>query len=160
MAVLQGFQYDGNEATFKLAEGAWTNNDDYKEGGSFASALVVGQHVKLITNVDYLVTASGDGDVPIGYIKAITGGKNETNGRVGTVVLFGDFIHEVEIETSSDAIAINGSVQYSNSGGTYGKGVWIKDGTPNTTRVLASTSASGSIAAGTRIPVLFGAHSF
>lgn len=159
MAVLQGFQYDGNEATFLLAEGAWTDNDDYKEGGSFAAPLLVGMEVALVTTVDYLVTKSDTGATPIGRLKSITGGKNSTNGRVGTVKLYGDFVDEVEVATASDAIAIGGSVAFSTSGGTYGKGQWLKD-TANDTRVLASTSASGSIAAGTRIPVLFGAFSF
>lgn len=160
MAYLKGFQYDGNQATMRLAEGAWTDNDAYKEGGSFAAPLKVGHKVKLVTTVDYCVTLSGAGDTPIGEVMAVSGGKNETNGRWGTIKLYGDFIEECELATASDAIAIGGYVQYSTSGGTYDKGRWTKDGSANDTRVLNSSSASGSIAAGDRIHVLFGAHAF
>jgi hypothetical protein len=157
MAILKGFRFDGNEVTMQLAEGAWTDSDLYKEGGYFAAPLKNGNPVKMSS--DYRVTLSGTGDTPIGYVKSILGGENKTNGRWGTIKLFGLFVNTVEMATASDAVAVGGSVQFSTSGGTYGEGTWVKD-TANDTIALNSTSASGSIAAGERIHVLFGAVKF
>lgn len=149
----------GNEVTMQLAEGAWTDSDAYKEGGSFALPMLKGTVVSLVTSADMMVTKSGAGVTPIGIVISTPMGTNTTNGRYATVRLFGRQIEEVEIHTSSDAIAPGGSVQFSTSGGSYSCGVWQKD-TANHTIALQSTSATGSIASGSLIAVLFGADVF
>lgn len=150
----------GNEVTMQLAEGAWTDNDAYKEGGSFAAPILKGCVVKLVTTADLMVTKSGAGETPIGIVVSAPMGTNTTNGRYATIRLFGRNIEEVELHTASDAIAVGGYVQFSTSGGKYSNGVWQKDGTANHTIALQSSSASGSIASGSLIAVLFGADLF
>lgn len=160
MAILKGFQYDGNLVTMRVAEGAWTDSDKYKEGGYFAVPVTNGMTVALEGNVDYLVTRSVSGSTPIGTIEAIQGGANSTNGRWATVRLFGGFIREVEVDTASDKLTIGCSVQFAATGGQYANGLWKIDTGSNDTIVLNTTSASGSIAVGERVHVLFGAHRF
>jgi hypothetical protein len=157
MAVLAAFQYDGNEATFALAEGAWTDSDKHKEGGYFATPLTIGQEVELGSTEFLVQTCATTTDIPVGYLKSITGGKNAENGRYGTVKLYCDFIKEVEIQTASDAISVGESVEYFSAGGVYGKGLW-QISSANDTKALQATAASGSIAAGTRIYVAFGCY--
>jgi hypothetical protein len=160
MAILKGFQYEGNQVTMRLAEGAWTDDDKHKEGGSFALPLKNGQTVTLQGAVDYLVTESVTGSTPIGILMDVLGGTNATNGRYGTVRMFGSHIEECEVFTGSDALTIGSSIKFYGTGGTYGKGMWWIDTASNDTIVLNTTSASGSIAAGERVHVLFGATKF
>lgn len=160
MAVSVSRIYDYNKVAFNPDEGAWTDNDKYKEGGYFASEVVIGSFVSLVSTAPWHVTLSGAGTTPVGKVIAITGGKNETNGRIATVELFGKRVERLEIHTASDAITIGGYVQYSTSGGSYSCGLWQKDGTANDTLALESSSASGSIALGERIYVLMGAERF
>jgi hypothetical protein len=159
MTVTVSRIYEGNKVAFNLDEGAWTDDDTRKEGGYFAAELKPGYFVSLGA-VAFHATLSGAGVTPVGKLISVTGGKNETGGRIGTVELFGKRIERLEIHTASDAITIGGYVQYSTSGGSYSCGLWQKDGTANDTLALESSSASGSIALGERIYVLMGVTRF
>jgi len=140
-----------------LAEGAWTDDDDYKLGGYFATPLDKDVYVSLHTT-DMTVTASGASGTPIGKMISEPQGKHSELGRQGTVLLFGTHVLEVEIATNSDSISVGGYVTFGTTGGTFAEGVWTKDASANGTRALAAYT-TGS-AAGTSIPVLFGAVSF
>lgn len=143
-----------------LNEGAWTDDDDYKLGGYFASPLDKDTIVTLDTSADFTVKkATLSTDTPIGKLISEPQGEHTSGARVGTVLLFGDCVLECEIHTASDQITVGGYVQFTKSGGYFDGGTWQKD-TSNDTVALASTSASGSIATGSVIPVLFGKFAF
>jgi hypothetical protein len=152
--------YHGNEITMRLLEGAWTSNADYKDGGSFASPISVGCIVKLVTTRSFTVAAATSVSTPIGVVISTPMGTNTPDGRFAAVRLFGRQIEEVELDTASDAIAIGGYVTFQNPGGSYSNGVWTKDATANHTIALEASAASGSIASGSLIAVLFGVDLF
>lgn len=144
---------------FSLNEGAWTDDDKYKVGGYFATPMDKDTFVILDTASDATVKiATASTDVPIGKMISEPQGKHTTNGRQGTVLLFGSAVLEVEVYTSSDSIAIGGSVKFQASGGTFAEGVWTLDTASNDTRALAAYTTGSD--AGTKIPVLFGAGAF
>lgn len=159
-------------AAMALVEGAWTDDADYTKGGYFASELDADVFVAIDTTGDFRVKkATASTDVVIGKMISEPQGEHVENARFGNVLLFGDYILEVEIDTASDAIAPGDSVVFSKLGGSYSEGVWKKsqgttisltgsaDSTQsvgNGTLALASTSASASIATATVIPVMFG----
>lgn len=142
---------------FNLAEGAWTDNDKYKDGGYFAAPLDKDCWVDLVTASEALVTKSGLNGTPIGKLITEPMGPHVANGRKGTILLLGAAVMEVEIATQSDVIPAGASVKFSTSGGKWGEGLWTVDSSPNGTIALASTPASGSMVSGSRLPVLFGA---
>lgn len=155
------FWHSPCSAAMALNEGTWSDNDKYTVGGYFASEMDKDMFVALDTAGNFRVKkATATADVVIGKLISEPQGEHTTYGRQGTVLLFGDYIMEVEIHTASDTIAVGGSVQFSASGGKYGEGVWIKDATANGTLALASSSATGSIATGSVIPVMFGYDPF
>jgi len=137
-----------------LKEGAWTDNDAYKLGGSYASQMAKDQFVALVGDwtVQRMSSAS---EKAIGkLISDPIGGDHSTNGRYGTILLFGDQIEEVEILSGSDTIAVGESIAPAAGTGSEDKGVFSRDGTPNgTVALVAYTTASVQ---GTKIPVLFG----
>lgn len=172
------YEYSGNKVTMFLDEGAYTTNSHYDEGGYWADDLVPGVPVKLSTAQGMTVTRASSGDRPIGLVfgtpQIVTNGAQY--GRTAAIQLFGDFVHEVEILTNSDTIAIGDPVKFTSHAGSFSKGCWEKDaigaGTDfvltgnaqtismNNTVALQSSSATGSIASGSTIYVLFGAHSY
>lgn len=179
------YEYSGNKVTMYLDEGAYTTNSKYDAGGYWADDLLPGTPVKLSTAQGMTVTRASASDRVIGMVygtpQIVTNGSQY--GRTAAIQLFGDFVHEVEIATDSGTIAIGDSVYLKSHAGSFSKGVWAKDAspfasaqlftlsgngevitvsavTPNTTVALQSSSATGSIASGSTIYVLFGAHSF
>jgi hypothetical protein len=140
----------------KCIEGAWTDNDAYINGGSFASPMHNGDWAALDTSSAMTVhKATASSDNVIGQLVSEPQGEHTTNGRYATVLLAGAFVKEVEISPSmADTISVGDSVQFSVSGGYFGEGLWTRDATPNGTRALGP--AGPTPATGTVIPVLFG----
>jgi len=147
-------------AAMALEEGAWTDNDKYKDGGYFASPMDKDMFVALTTRSFTVKKATASTDVIVGKLISEPQGEHTTYGRQGTILLLGDYVLELEVHTASDTLAVGGYVQLSASGGKYGEGLWFKDTTSNGTLVLASSTASGSIASGSVIPVLVGYDPF
>jgi hypothetical protein len=152
--------------------GSWTDDANYVLGGYFGTDLDAELFVALDTTADWTVKrASTSADILIGKMISQPSGEHTASGARATILMFGDMISEVEIDTASDVIAVGDSVIFSAKGGSFSAGVWKKatatsytltgtgEGTSsfyNGTVVLATTSASGSIASGTTVPVLFG----
>lgn len=147
---------------FTLAEGTWSDNDKYKDGGYFSAPLTKDCYVSLVTGTAYeaVVSKSASGSTPIGKLITEPMGKHETNGRQGTVLLFGTAVMEIEIATQSDLIVAGNSVKYWTYGGMWAEGLWTLDTVSNGTVLLATTPASGSMVSGTMFPCLFGAPPF
>jgi hypothetical protein len=163
-------------AAMALAEGAWTDDAKAILGGAFASELDKDCFVALDTTGDFRVKkASASTDMLIGKLISEPEGEHVANSRHGTVLLFGDYIQEVELNTASDTIAPGDGVQLYALGGKFGEGTWEKFvaestlvvsgsadlATASVTRfngtvALASSSTTGSIASGSVIPVLMG----
>jgi len=152
--------YDGNKVPMAVDEGAWTADSTRTLGGYFATPAQEGMFVSLVSTKSFAVAKCTSGN-PIGKlvggpIGAVSLGQF---GRQWTVQLFGDYVSEVELDTASDAIAIGGSLQFSKNGGKEGNGVFKND-TANSIISLEASAATGSIASGSKLYVLFGAHSF
>lgn len=159
-----------------LAEGAWTDDDKAILGGAFASEIEKDCYVALDTGGDFRVKkASASTDVVVGKMYSKPQGEHTENGRYGTVLLFGDFIQEVELATNSDTIAVGDGVELTGVGGKFGEGKFTKFVATSTlvvsgstdlatasvtryngTLALASSSTTGSITSGSVIPVLMG----
>ena len=146
----------------KLYEGAWTDSNLYKLGGYFASPMDADTWVCLYTGSSWTVRkATASSDIVIGKLESEPQGDHVASSRDGTILLLGQWVGEVELHTSSDVVAIGEYVKFSTSGGKFGEGLFIKDdtaasGSSSGFLALASSSASGSVASGSLIPVLFG----
>lgn len=153
--------WDGpSKATMRCVEGAWTDDDDYKLGGYFASPLNNGDWVALDTYSAMTVhKATATTDVVIGQLMSEPQGEHTEYGRYATVRLLGVTVKEVEIDPAmTQTISIGGSVVLTASGGYFGEGLWTRDATANGT--LALGAAGPTCSTGTVIPVLFGYDPF
>ena len=138
----------GNRVSMPVSEGAWTSNADYKEGGYFASPIKVGDFVALEGTTAFLVEKASAED-PIGIVEGQPMGKNEENGRVAAVRMFGEVIIPVVLHSTSGDVAIGDSVEL------------VADNKWKLFLVDAVKTANGTVAleagkAGDTIYVLFG----
>lgn len=154
MAYKVAYEIHGNKTAMNLFEGAWTDDDEYKAGGYFASPLSVGDYVELVTTASMAVKAAASASNPIGKVFGTANGENKEEGRWATIELYCDYVKICVVDVSSDAIAPGDSVEY------FTAGTVIKAASANDTCALSKTAASGSIAAGDEVVVAFGRQGF
>ena len=155
------------KATMKCIEGAWTDNDALKMGGSFASPLHNGEWVAADTSSAMTVhKATASSDKVIGQLVSEPQGEHVASSRYATVLLLGSFVKEVEIDPAMAAtISVGDTVYLSASGGYFGEGLWGKATLQTTTGVTLSNGtfalgpAGPTSTTGTVIPVLFNYNS-
>lgn len=145
-------------ASMILQEGAWTDDDDYKLGGYYASQMQKDQFVRLSGDWTVARMLSASENVIGKLISDPIGGDHSTNGRYGTILLFGTTIEEVEIKSGSDTIAIGASVMPATGTGSEDKGYFTLDTVSNGTCALVAYATASAV--GTKIPVLFGYEAF
>lgn len=154
MARTTSEEYEAAEVTFFLEEGAWTDSDLYKEGGYFASPLSKGDYVEVSNTTDWRVKALATASSMFGILKSEPQGPHVANQRHATVDMFGGEVREVYIVTNSGTIARGASITPSGTSGLF-----ILDGSANGTFLLNEyLTGTGTTAAGTMVPVLFGAQ--
>ena len=132
---LKAYVYEGSKIPMAVDEGAWTNNDQAKEGGAFASPISDGDFVKLVTGRSMtVIAASGASDMPVGFVLGSAMGTNARYGRQATVQLFGEFMREVGLDITSAAVAPGDRLLY------LGPNLFIKDLTPYGSVTIGTTS--------------------
>lgn len=136
MAFATSFEViHGNVVTLPVEEGAWTDNDDYKEGGYFATPFAVGDLVVLDGTVDFRVQKAATTEDPIGIVVGAPMGKNATNGRSAAIELFCHRVMKVKLSATSQPASIGEHVCYDVSN------EWCQTATANSTIALQAIAA-------------------
>lgn len=125
----------GNFVTMPVEEGAWTDNDDYKEGGYFATPLKEGDYVILDGTVDFRVQKAASTETPIGVVVGAPMGKNVANGRSATIELFCYRVMKVKLSATSQPASIGEYVCYDAAN------EWCQTATANSTAALQAIAA-------------------
>ncbi len=162
MSYLSAYEYDGAKGiNFKADEGAFTVNDDMIDGGSFASPMVPGMWVSLVSAKTMCVKAAATGEIPIGVVVGKPHGGDRTRySRDVAVDLIGCRVLECEIVKTSANLAVGDPITFNDAGGVYGLGTWKRDedgshvAQPNGTYVLAPLTVDATNG-GQLVPVLF-----